>query len=144
MPYSDSVTMTAELDLYPGVWLHDPLDPVGTLWRFEYGRSQRSSTVDVLGQGTLYAGREFPVVDFGEHTAEKASVVIDIPNGVDASADLAALDDFVRGKRTLYFRDNRGRGFHCTVGGYQRQDAHWGAAISFDAVRTHYAVTEVA
>lgn len=143
MPYSDSDTVTTSTSLYPGVWLHDPLDPEGTLVRFAYGKNGRSSSIDTLGEGNLYAGREYPVVDFGEHTSEKVSVTIEIPDGTDAAASLAALDEFARSKRTLFYRDNRGRAFYATLSGYTRSDASWGTGVSFEAARVHYSVTEV-
>ncbi|HET9234937.1 MAG TPA: hypothetical protein VFP10_12420 [Candidatus Eisenbacteria bacterium] len=143
MPTSDSDPSTATLVL-EGVWLHDPEDAASTAVNYIYGAASREHTVEAAGVGTLYAGRTFPVVDYGEHEEETLTVVVHIPHGSTYADDLATLDALARAKRTLWLRDNRGRSFAGTITAYKVQDQKWGAAVAFTFGRVHYAVEEVA
>lgn len=131
MSYTDSAPVSATLAL-EGVWLHYPDDPEGTALNLRYGKASRSSAVGVSDQESVYAGREFPVVDFGPFTSYAVSVRADVPFGPEWDATLAALDGFARGRKPVVLRDNRGRVVspgHLT--GYQEQDAETGTAVSF-------------
>jgi hypothetical protein len=142
MPYTDSASAEGSVDL-TGVWLHDPLDPDGTTSYYLYGSANREHSVDSGGQGTLYAGREYQVAEFGEHSRESLSVRIDVPHGSDYATELSALEAYERSKRTLWLRDNRGRSFAGMVVGFKIADEKWGAAVSFTFDRVDSAVEEV-
>jgi hypothetical protein len=134
---TDSAAVTATLTLL-GVWLHDPSDPQGSAYQYPYGRAMRTADVDTMGQGTYYAGREFPVVDFGEYTAATCQVKVQVPNGDTWAADMASLEAFNLLRRTLCFRDNRGRRMFATLSGYDEQDEEWGTTVTFIATSADY------
>lgn len=126
--YSDPVTVTASVQ---GVWLHDPDDPAGTAHNFLYARSRRSGSLEVEAEDGIYAGRTFPVVDFGPYESERVQVE---SHAVDA-ADVAALQAFVRLRKPLYYRDNRGRAFLARVSAMSDRDEDFGSTLSFTASR---------
>lgn len=137
MPYSDSDPVEATLSL-TGVWLHDPLDAEGTVRNYLYGGASRSTGLDVASAPVRYAGRTFPVYDYGEAEDEKIGVAIDVPHGETWAGQLADLTAFARARRTLVYRDNRGRDVYGTLAGYNEDDAEWGTGVSFDFTRVDY------
>lgn len=146
MAYTDSEPAVTELDLR-GVWLHFPDDDAtaqATIRSFPYGASQRDDSLDTLGEANYYAGRQDPVVDYGEHVAEVVGVTIDVPHGTTYREALADLDTFARGKRTIHFRDNRGREVHGQMADLKRKDMDWGTQVSFTITRSAWDVETVA
>jgi hypothetical protein len=120
-----------------GVWLHDPEDPESTAVNFLYGAG-KSDTLDTMGQGTLYAGREYPVVDFGEGSNAEVNVTIQVPAGTAWASDLAALDDVAAWKRTVVYRDSRGRNVPGVIKDYTRKDERWGTSVTFTVVQVDF------
>lgn len=131
MPYMDSEPVEVTLPLI-GAWIHDPDDAEGTLAAFPFGSAQRSTDYDSMGSGSFYAGRTHPVFDFGEFEAETVGVTIDVPHGTTYRADLDTLKDFAASKKSVWFRDNRGRAIHGTISAFSIHDQAWGASVSFN------------
>lgn len=127
--YSDPATVTATFD---GVWLHDPDDPAGTLHNFRYGRSSRAGSLEVAAQDNQYAGRVYPVTDFGPHEREQVQVEA---TSVDP-ADLDALRRFIRARKPAYYRDNRGRAFLGRLTAGSDRDENHGSTLSFTVSRS--------
>lgn len=143
MPYTDSAASTGSLTLL-GVWLHDPLDAEGTAVNYLYGGATKDTSIDTAGAGTLYAGRAYPVIDYGEHEEETVGVTIHVPFGTTHASEVAALSAWARAKRTLWLRDGRGRALAGSISAFKVADAAWGSAVTFSFGRVDYAVTEVA
>ncbi|HEU4754009.1 MAG TPA: carbohydrate binding domain-containing protein [Armatimonadota bacterium] len=140
--YTDSAVQTATLKLQ-GVWIHDPLDPVGTIAAFPYGRASRSGDLDVTSGATYYAGREYPVVDYGEPIAESVAITVVIPFGPSWAADLARLKAACSARRSMVIRDNRGRMLCAALSGYRERDQVYGTEASFSALRVDVVPAEV-
>lgn len=126
--YSDPVASSVA---FSGVWLHDPDDPAGTAYNFLYARSRRSGSLEVEAEENVYAGRTFPVVDFGPFESER----VQVESHAVSAGDVAALRGFVRLRRPLYFRDNRGRAFLCRISAMTDRDEDFGSTLSFTASR---------
>lgn len=137
MPYQDSEPAEGGLTL-EGVWLHDPEDAEGTVAQFLYGRSRRGATVAPQHVLAHYAGRRYPVADFGDLQSDSFTVVVEIPNGPASAGELEVLADFAESRRTLVFRDNRGRVAFGTMSGYTEADQDWGVQVSFSWARVDY------
>jgi hypothetical protein len=118
-----------------GVWIHDPADPETTAYQFRYGKAQRSDSLEVEAEASQYAGRVYPVVDYGEHEVETVTVRMDVPSGPSYVADLAAIRRFVQARRVLFFRDNRSRAFPANTSSVQSADQAWGAQPAFTVTR---------
>lgn len=118
-----------------GVWLHDSADPQGTAVHFRYGKAARSGSLDVAQQATYYAGRTFPVVDFGAQENEQLTVRVEIPFGPTYLDDLGALRSLARSRTARVFRDNRGRVLTGTLSELRDQDTDTGSSATFQVTR---------
>lgn len=137
MAYTDSDPVTASYT-QTGLRIHDPLDPSTTLRTYLYARSERSSSIDTMPSGHWFAGRTFPVVDYGEHQDDAFDVSIRVPHGTTWQTDLVDLAAFAAARRTLCFRDGRGRLFFGSMRDYAERDEDWGTAVSFTVQRVYY------
>ena len=142
--FTDSTETVADRELgLQGIWLHDPTDAENTVRQFLYGKDNRSTAIETKGTTQQFAGRVFPVTDFGEHEEEDISVTVDIPHGPTHRIEEADLRAFTEKKKTLYFRDNRGRACYGTMSGYQQNDQSWGVTVGFKFGRVSFATEEV-
>lgn len=132
----------SELELQ-GVWLHDPADDEVTVRQFLYGKDSRSTSIDTITTSQRFAGRTFPVIDYGEHEDEEFSVTVDIPHGPTHRTEESDLRGFMELKKTLFFRDNRGRAAYGTMSGYNQADQAWGVTVGFKFTRVSYDIEEV-
>ncbi|GAA4082748.1 hypothetical protein [Actinomadura miaoliensis] len=132
--YSDSDPATTRLEL-EGAWIHDPADPAGTVRHYRFGKATRDTKIDIGGTSLTFAGRRFPVVEYGEHQDDQYGIRVQIPDGDTYRAELDDLRAFAEAKTTLVFRDNRGRQMHGTMSGYAVDDQPWGAEVSFTFTR---------
>lgn len=137
MPSTDSSTIESSTS-FQGLYIHDPLDPEGTIKQFLYARAARSVGIEVEQQGMVFAGRQFPVFDYGEHEENNFKVRVDIPDDSNAATAIYDLQNFARLRRILCFRDNRGRAFFGTMKGYDEADQDWGTQVSFTVERASY------
>lgn len=136
MAYKDGEPVAGSVTL-EGVWLHDPDDPEGTARNYRFGKAARSGTLEVSQQDTQYAGREYPVTDFGPFTTERVDVRVDVPFGPAWAGDLAGLRAFVTARKAVMFRDNRGRALSPAVlSGLREQDVETGTQVTFQASRS--------
>ena len=142
MPYADSEPATTSIS-FMGVWIHDPTDAEGTVRTYVYGADSRDTAVDVEASGTQYAGRAFPVVDFGEGETQTETIRIVIPHGPSYQEDLEALKAWARLRRTLHLRDNRGRNLRGTMSALRLTDAGHGSDAQFSFGRVHVTETMV-
>lgn len=129
-----SQPQSIQMDL-EGVWLHLPDDPAGTAYNLRYGKALRTAGMDVAGVENVYAGRVFPVVDFGPFEREQVQARAHVPQGPTQAADLAALRSLVRARRPVVFRDGRGRMFLGTLSGHSEQDEVFGTTVQFTVSR---------
>lgn len=137
MPWTDSETQIVTLGLR-GVWLWDAEEGgEDSAHHFPYGASNKSDSLDAMGVATFYAGRQDPVVDFGEHVGQTVSVSIDVPHGATYLEDLEVLDAFARGKKTVHYRDSRMRAAYGTMNGLTRTDQDWGSVVTFQLLHVH-------
>lgn len=139
---TDSLETTSTLELQ-GVWIHDPLDSEDTARSYLYGANARDTSIDAMGTPNYYAGRERPVVDYGEHLSEVVGIAVDIPHGPNYRTELADIQGFARAKRTLIVRDNRGRNIKGAIQSFKMTDAGWGSAVSFAILDSDVSVTVV-
>lgn len=142
--FQDSTPTVAdrELDL-TGVWIHDPADSAVTVRQFVYGKDSRSHAIDTAATVQQFAGRTFPVTDFGEYETEDISISVDIPGGDTHMAEEADLRGFMEMKKTLFLRDNRGRAAYGTMSGFSQSDASWGVTVGFKFGRVSFDIEEV-
>lgn len=134
MSFTDSAPVAGSVTL-EGVWIHDPADPEGTARNFRFGKAARDASLEVAAQESVYAGREYPVVDFGPFTSYQVGVRVDVPFGGSWASDIAALQSFATARRVLSYRDNRGRVFPAQLSSYREQDTDTGSQVTMTASR---------
>lgn len=136
MPFADSDPATASI-AFLGLWIHDPLDPEGTTLQLLYGSALRSLSTAVEQAGTTYAGRSYPVFDFGEEREQVFSVTAEVPHGSTWRTDLDALEAFATQQRIVVVRDGRGRSVPGALSGFSESDEAWGTRVAFTVTRAH-------
>lgn len=134
----------AAVDLQ-GVWLHDPSDPAGTVFHFAYnedGAQESYAREMVLSQ---YAGREFPVVDYGEAVSQALAISLDT---LDEDDDLDTLRGFLDRQTILCYRDKKGRRLYGALslasGSAAITDTFYGATVQMVFTVTDFDPTVVA
>lgn len=120
-----------------GTWVHDPDDPSGTAHQYPYGPGG-GTTLDLAPVLTLYAGRQYPVADFGEHQQDQCKLSLDLPFGNTWSDDLASLVDFHQLRKTVLVRDGRGRKFFGILSDFSDTPQRWGSTVSVVVTRVTY------
>lgn len=129
-----SEPVTAEV-YFLGVWIHDPDDPEGTIRQYLYGRASRSDTTTVEQAQHHYTGRKLPVTHWGEHQDDTWQITVDVPEDTDRLETTDTLREWAQARRTLVARDNRGRVFAGTMGGFGVGDQAWGDSVSWTVTR---------
>lgn len=137
MPYTDSDPSTEGLQL-EGVWLHNPSNPTESLVQYRFGKANRGTSIETMPEKQVFAGREFPVFEYGEHTDITYTVKIDMPETSTTQDDLLTLIDFAELKQTLCLRDNRGRLAFGIIDGFSINDTDWGAEVGFNFLTNDY------
>lgn len=132
--FGTPVTVSVDLE---GVWLHFPEDPAATARNFRYGKAMRASSVEVSSTEVLYAGRVYPVVDYGPFEQERVQVRAHVAYGENHSSDLSGLRALVRARRPVWFRDGRGRSMIGTLSGHEETDESFGTSIRFTVSRVN-------
>lgn len=135
-PYTDADSATEGIS-FLGLWIHDPLDPEGTVRQLLYGQAARSLQHGTIHVGVQYAGRSYPVFDYGEQKTTAFAVQIDVPHGADWRTELDALAVFADQERNVVVRDSRGRSVTGAMAGYNENDQTWGTQVSFTVTRAH-------
>lgn len=136
MPFTDSNVVVASIQL-PGVLIHDPADPAGTITAYPYGADSRDTAIDVEQSGTQYAGRTFPVIDYGEAETQVENIRLVVPSGEGYQEALEGLIRWQRLRRAVQYRDNRGRAIRGTVSGLKIADQSYGADVQFTLTRVN-------
>lgn len=136
----DSATQTVT-PFFQGVYLHLPTDPEGTLVNFLYWDGGRSEEFSVAAESLQFAGREFPVMDFGTSGEDSVGVAILVPSGPDHDDDLDLLRSMLNARTVVCYRDNRSRKVFGAIVGYTFSDVREGTKADFTVRRVDY--TEV-
>lgn len=138
--YTDSAWVTGSLTLF-GLWISYPSDHAATVVNYPFGRSMRSSAVDVPSTSMRLAGRSYPLVEFGEFSDDTYSIKIAVPFGPDWRVKLESALAFATSRQTCMVRDGRGRAMWCVLDRYVESDADEGTMVTMAATRVDY--TEV-
>jgi len=138
----DETTNTSDIvssiTTFNGTWLHDITDPAGTICRFKWDGSSRSSEWTAEAVKMKFAGRTNVVVDVGESEDESISLTIQTEAG---TGDREALISLIKRKATLCYRDGRGRKLFGFVEELPETDEIKGNSFNITIEKTDY--TEV-
>ena len=137
MAFNDSDVVSASLDLL-GVWLHDPDDPAGTSRQYLYHGGSRQEEGTVKADQLQFAGRTYPVTEFGDTSEQSVSVTFVIPWDDDYEVAVENFRNFVSQRKLVCYRDVRGRKVFGTVSAFTVSDVKLGTLVSFTVARNDY------
>lgn len=132
--FIDSVAVSVTIML-EGVWLHDLVDPAGSLRQYRYQAGARKENYDAETELLHFAGRPFPVADYGEHGEQGVDVALFVPYGGDG---IAYLRSVIERRVMVVYRDNRGRVMFAALHGLSLQDVAAGTEASFRVDRVNH------
>ena len=129
MPIQSEV-VTVVAPILRTVWIHDPDDPEGTVMHFRYHESRNeSNAVEVAG--TVFAGRRYPVYDFGEHSTRNLDVPLQLTlYDDDWEQQMDYLRALLEARKAFIYRDKRGRLIYGITAGMEIGDTPIGAGVS--------------
>lgn len=131
MAQATSAINTAVAPTLSGVWVHDPSSAEFTVSNFPYGNVGRSEGISVDNTELRFIGRALPVYDMGGFESQELSIEILIPYGPDEQDQVEWFRTAVRSRRTLCYRDNRGRLTYGIIGSIGFKDEREGTSVSF-------------
>lgn len=117
-----------------GVLVHDPANASGTISQFPYGNVGRTEGISVSTAELRFIGRTMPVYDMGGFESQTLDISIMIPSGPDEQDTADWFRSAVRARRTLCYRDNRGRLTYGIIGSIGFEDRREGTSVSFSFV----------
>ena len=131
MAQASSMTYTVAAPILSGVWVHDPTVADETISNFLYGNVGRTEGISVASAELRFVGRSQPVYAMGGFESQTLDIEILIPAGPDEQDQVEWFRSALRTRRTLCYRDNRGRltyGIIASIGFEDRKD---GTNVSF-------------
>lgn len=131
MAQATSSNYTTTAPILSGVWVHDPSAATATVSNFPYGNVGRTEGISVESKALRYIGRALPVYDMGGFESQTLDIKIVIPGGADEQDTAEWFRSAVRARRTLCYRDNRGRLTYGIIGSIQFSDLREGTGVSF-------------
>lgn len=134
--YTDSAPTTVACVL-ESTWLTPFISAVGAVIpvnsEFRWPETGLSESPDRENIDLLFAGREYPVTDFGIHKESNFGVTLDLPAGEFAAGygDEAVLRGYALDGTMLVFRDKRGRKAYGRIAGLKFADSKYGKNATF-------------
>lgn len=108
MSESISETYTVTAPSLTGVWVFDPAHADTTDANYVYADG-REETIDPKPDEIELMGRVNPLIEYGETTLVGLTLTIFVPFGAGHGAAVQYWRDATDARRTLCYRDNRGR-----------------------------------
>lgn len=131
MAQASSAIVTTTAPVFTGVWIHDPASAEQTTHNFLYGNVGRTEGISVESASLRFIGRALPVYDMGGFESQTLSINILIPSGPDEQDQADWFRSAVRNRRTLCYRDNRGRLTYGIIGSIGFEDKRVGTGVTF-------------
>lgn len=131
---ADSDTETGSVILSAGIYLFDPLDVAGTAHKYLTGM-ERGDSSELGAQMLTFAGRTFAVAEFGENETATISFML---RCLLETSDAALFETLYQSKRTLCYRDDRGRKMYGVVLGRNVEDTEIAGEITATFLQTNH------
>lgn len=129
--------------MFKGLWIHFPESAQASSHNFLYGKNARSYGIELESTDLLFAGREFGVVEFGEHRTDSFDCDVKIPHGPDYYDERDHLRRFANSRTTVTVRDNRGHVIFGVITGCEEAHQDDGSDFSFSVQRVHRETWEI-
>lgn len=141
--FQDSDSVSSDTVTFKGLWVHYPENAQASSHNFLYGKNARSYDIELENSEMEFAGREFRVVEFGEHRTDDFDCEVVIPHGSDYNEERDALRDFATSRTTVVVRDNRGHVVFGVISDLSESHEDEGSGFSFTVLRVHREVWEI-
>lgn len=138
-----SAASTTTAPTFKGLWVHYPENAQATSTNFLYGKNARSYEMEVENTEMRFAGREFRVIEFGEHRDDVFDCSVLIPHGPDYYAERDELRSFAMSRSTVVVRDNRGHVIFGSITGLSESHEDEGSVFTFEVLRVHREIWEI-
>lgn len=133
-----SPTVTATAPSLVGVWVFDPTDPDDTERNYVHADG-RVESIKPKSASIEIAGRTNPLLEYGEVTVVGLKLTVFVPFGADHDAAVQWWRDAAENRRTINYRDNRGRLYWVGLpAGVEPTDGRAGTAFSLALQRVDY------
>lgn len=129
MTFTDSDVYTVTTGQLLGVVIADPSSP-GSGHTYLYGNIGRAETLTVGAYGTRYLTQPKQEFSFSDNEDNTVSLNILIPFSDTHDLDVQAMRNFVRRRKVLLYRDNRGRLLYGVLLNVDIADAPEGTYVS--------------
>lgn len=125
-----------------GVWIFDPTTADASDTNFLFAQaSSRTEDIDPAASALLFAGRLNPLIEYGVSLQIDLKLTVLIPFDVYHDANVQYWRGIVTNKRTVVYRDGRGRLIYMAISSKLAiADGVAGTAISVPGVRVDYNV----
>lgn len=121
-----------------GAWVFAAADPADTLANFLHADARSVSTA-IDSEELRFAGRALPVVEYGEQGGGRIALTLLVPWGGSHDALVKWWRDAVAARRTLCYRDGRGRLYWCAiVGQLAEADRREGTGLGLTLLEVDY------
>lgn len=138
MSEATSATYTTTGPTLVGAWLFAAADPAGTLANFLHVDARTVAT-EAQSEELRFAGRALPVVEYGEHEGATISLTALVPWGSTHDALVQWWRDAVAARRTVCYRDGRGRLYWCAIiGALTEADRREGTGLGLTLLEVDY------
>lgn len=115
-------------------WIHRVSDPAGTIrqlvWNNTGGQESYEPELGLL----QFAGRKYPVAEFGEAEIDSVSVSLDL----DGPGEVEYLRELVRAKEIVCYRDSSGRKVIGIIPGQGLESRFYGGSTTLEVVAVDY------
>lgn len=131
MAQATSTTVSTTSPTLAGAWIHDPAKPATSINNFPYGNVGRTEGISVESNALRFIGRALPVYDMGGFESQTLNINVMIPSGPSEQDTVDWFRSAVRARRTICYRDNRGRITYGIIGSINLEDRKEGTAVTF-------------
>lgn len=138
MAYADSIAVYTQAPELIGVWVHDPTEADTSVAHYLYGNVGRTESVSVQAAPISFVGRTYPVYNIGGNESQTVEIAIAVPSGAGEQEMVEDLRDAVRNRRTLCYRDGRGRLVYGVITGIKIADLREGTGVSGTIITVDY------
>lgn len=134
---NSSLTYSMTAPSLVGVWMHSPSDAGNTISNYPYGIG-RTESIGVQNNALQYIGRTYPVYDLGVFEDQSVSATVTVPYSPDYASQVDWFRSMVRNRKTICYRDSRGRKYYVIIVSVAFADTEIGTDVSFTATTIDY------
>jgi hypothetical protein len=121
-----------------GSYIYRLRDEAGSLFVLPIGGVDSKDSRSRDSTALQFAGREYPVYDFGSGKSETLDRATTLTYSDDDMLRLSRLREMSTSSDTWVYRDKRGRKLFCVMTKYAETDISYGTTVSFTLTRVDF------